>query len=107
MENRDRDKLGQNSSSSDKSELNRNAPSNIGNKGKSDSSVDFGKNIGRSEEWNEEPSRISDRGSSEMQGSGHSRMSSPSKGNGGGNVTSSSSKLSDDQGRGSQGGNRS
>jgi hypothetical protein len=57
MENRDRDKL------SDKSK-DKVSSSNL-DKSKSDSSADFGKNIGRSEDLNQEPSsRVGSQGSS-------------------------------------------
>ena len=48
MENRERDKMSPNQSSTDSEK-----------KDKSESSVVFGQNIGRSEEWNSEPSKRS------------------------------------------------
>ncbi len=54
MENRDRDNMRKNTPSGD---VNRSTSSNIGKK--SDSESSFGQNIGRSEDWNEEPSRSS------------------------------------------------
>lgn len=59
MENRERDKMSnEKSSSTSAGDINRSTSSNIG-KDKSDSSVDFGEKIGRSEEWDSEPSKRS------------------------------------------------
>jgi len=58
MENRDRDKMSKNTSSTPAGDVNRNTSSNIG-KDKSDSESDFGQSIGRSESWDSEPSRRS------------------------------------------------
>jgi hypothetical protein len=58
MENRDRDKMSKNSSSTPAGDVNRNTSSNIG-KEKSDSESSFGQGIGRSESWDSEPSRRS------------------------------------------------
>lgn len=58
MENReqDRDKLSRNSDSTDADDINRNKPVRKG-RVESDSNADFGENIGRSEKWDDEPSR--------------------------------------------------
>src|ERR1041384_5766434 len=48
MENRDRDKLSKNTGSTPAGDVNRSTSSNIG-QSKSDSSADFGKNVGRGE----------------------------------------------------------
>jgi hypothetical protein len=67
MEDRDRDKISKNTGSTS---------SNIGQK-KSDSSAEFGKKVGRSDDIEHEPSRRSDSGSSGMQSdSGRSSGSS-------------------------------
>ena len=62
MENRDRDKMSKNTSSTPAGDVNRNTSSNIG-KDKSDSESSFGQGIGRSESWDREPSRRSGSGS--------------------------------------------
>ena len=59
MENRDRDKMSQNSSSTSAGDVNRSTSSNIG-KEKSDSDLEFGRKIGQSESWDSEPSRNSE-----------------------------------------------
>lgn len=98
MDNRDRDKLNEN--------RDRSSQSNIG-KNKSDSSADFGKNIGRSEEITSEPSRRVGSEGSGMKSSGNSRSPNLDR-----DVSSSSSsgskgsEVSGDLGRGSQGGKR-
>jgi hypothetical protein len=56
MENRDRSKMSQNTTPTEGGDVNRNTSSNIG-KEKSDSSAEFGQNIGRSENPENEPSR--------------------------------------------------
>jgi len=58
MENReqDRDKLSRNSNSTDADDINRSKPERKG-RVEIDSNADFGKNIGRSEKWDDEPSR--------------------------------------------------
>ena len=66
MDNRERDKM-KNTSDSD---VNRNSSSRIG-KDKSDSSADFGQNIGKSENLNDEPNSRS--GSSSGYGSSGDR----------------------------------
>ena len=58
MENRDRDKMSKNSSSTPAGDVNRNTSSNIGEE-KDDSESSFGQSIGRSESWDSEPSRRS------------------------------------------------
>jgi hypothetical protein len=55
MENRDRDKVSRNWSSTEGGDVNRETSKNIGNQ-KDDSSSEFGQDIGRSEEWEKEPS---------------------------------------------------
>lgn len=55
MENRDRDKMSKNTSSTDAGDVNRNT--SIKDKKQSDSSADFGEKIGRSESIGNEPSR--------------------------------------------------
>ena len=68
MENRDRDKVSRNNSSSTPGgDVNRETSSRIGNRN-DDSSADFGQNIGRSENWENEPSRRSGSEDSGMQG---------------------------------------
>ena len=57
MENRDRDKVSRNNSNSTEAgDLNR-STSEKKNRNESDSNADFGQNIGRSENWGNEPSR--------------------------------------------------
>lgn len=56
MENRDRDKLSRNTTSTEAGNVNRQTSEDMG-KRKEESNVDFGKNIGRSEDLEEEPSR--------------------------------------------------
>lgn len=58
MENRDRDKMSRNTGSTEAGNLNRETSENIG-RSKDESSADFGKNIGRSEDLENEPSRRS------------------------------------------------
>jgi hypothetical protein len=89
MENRDHGKMNKNISST-------NTTSNIGKK--SDSRVDFGEKIGRSENLNNEPGgRLGSQGSSGMKGSsGNSRAGSSSDVS----SKSGSSKGSRDSGRG-------
>ena len=58
MENRERDKMSRNSSSTSAGDINRSTSSNSG-RDKSDSNADFGQNIGRSEKWDSEPSKRS------------------------------------------------
>ena len=74
MENRERDKVSRNTQSTSSGDVNRNTSSRIG-KEKSDSSADFGQNIGRSENLNEPSSRSSNSGSSGYESSGSSRSS--------------------------------
>lgn len=62
MENRERDKKSWNTESTSAGDVNRNTSSRIG-KDKSDSSADFGQNIGRSENLNEPNSRNVNSGS--------------------------------------------
>ena len=98
MDNRN-DKLNKNSDRSSQSEIGKN---------KSDSSADFGKNIGRSEEITSEPSRRVGSEGSGMKSSGKGR--SPNLDRDSDVSSSSGSKgsqdVSGDLGRGSQGGNR-
>lgn len=58
MENRDRDKMSESTSSTPAGDVNRKTSSNIGKKN-SDSESSFGQNIGRSENWDSEPSKNS------------------------------------------------
>jgi hypothetical protein len=76
MENRERDKISKNTESTSAGDVNRNTSSQIG-KSKSDSSADFGQNIGRSENLNEPNSRTGNSGSS-----GYESSSSPSRSSG-------------------------
>jgi hypothetical protein len=76
MENRDRDKVSRNNSSSTSGgDVNRETSSRIGNQN-DDSSADFGQNIGRSENRENEPSRRSGSEESGMQGESGSLGSS-------------------------------
>jgi len=79
MENRDRDKVSRNNTSStDAGELNRNTSSRSGSS-HSDSSAEFGQKIGRSENLSEPSSRTSgSSGSSGMQSGSSDRSSSNS-----------------------------
>ena len=76
MENRDRDKLSKNVKSTEAGDVNRSTSSSMEHS-KGDSQSNFGKNIGRSEDLSNEPSRRSGSvGSSGMQGdSGRSSQS--------------------------------
>jgi len=58
MENRDRDKLSRNKTSTPAGDVNRNTTSDIG-KSQSGTSAEFGQNIGRSEKPESEPNRRS------------------------------------------------
>ena len=58
MENRDRDKLSRNDRSTDSGDVNRSTSEKKG-RVSSDSNADFGQNIGRSENLENEPSRRS------------------------------------------------
>jgi len=78
MENRERDKMSRNTESTSAGDVNRNTSSQIG-KNKSDSSADFGQNIGRSENLNEPSSRTSNSGSSGYDSSSNPNRSSGSK----------------------------
>ena len=77
MNNRDRDKLSRNTSSTSAGDVNRETSSRKG-ESSSDSSASFGQNIGRSENWDREPSRRS--GSSDESSSSPSRSSSSGRG---------------------------
>jgi hypothetical protein len=69
MENRDRDKMSKNVGSTSAGDVNRSTSSNL-DKAKDESQSNFGKNIGRSEDISNEPSRRSGSvDSSGMQGS--------------------------------------
>lgn len=61
MENRDRDKMSKNTTSTPAGDVNRNTSSQQGQK-KSDSSADFGQKIGQSENLGNEPTRRPDSG---------------------------------------------
>jgi hypothetical protein len=74
MENRERDKMSKNTESTSAGDVNRNTSSQIG-KNKSDSSADFGQNIGRSENLNEPSSRTGGSVGSSGYGSSPSRSS--------------------------------
>ncbi|HEV7425337.1 MAG TPA: hypothetical protein VGQ46_03145 [Thermoanaerobaculia bacterium] len=74
MENRERDKMSRNTESTSAGDVNRNTSSQIG-KNKSDSSADFGQNIGRSENLNEPSSRTGSSVGSSGYGSSPSRSS--------------------------------
>jgi hypothetical protein len=58
MENRDRDKMSRRDSSTEAGDVNRSTSERKG-RVESDSNADFGQNIGRSENWDKEPSRRS------------------------------------------------
>lgn len=77
MENRERDKMSRNTESSSAGNVNRNTSSQIG-KNKSDSSADFGQNIGRSENLKEPNSRTGKSSGSSGYGSSSSSRSSGS-----------------------------
>src|SRR3954466_15395407 len=97
MENRERDKMSKNTESTSAGDVNRNTSSQIG-KNKSDSSADFGQNIGRSENLDEPSSRTG--GSVGSSGYG----SSPSRSSG---STSTGSESWDSKNSGSSGSNSS
>jgi len=78
MENRERDKMSKNTGSTSAGDVNRNTSSQIG-KDKSDSSAEFGQNVGRSENLNEPSSRTGkSSGSSGYDSSSSSRSSGSS-----------------------------
>src|SRR4051794_12589463 len=89
MENRDRDQMSRNNQSTPAGDVNRNTSSQIG-KDKSDSTAEFGQNVGRSENLNEPNSRGSKSGSSGY-GSSSGSNSSSSYGSGSGSSGSSGS----------------
>jgi hypothetical protein len=89
MDNRERDKMSRNTESTSAGDVNRNTSSQIG-KNKSDSSADFGQNIGRSENLNEPNSRTSNSGSS-----GYDSSSSPKRSSDQSSSESWDSKKSD------------
>lgn len=91
MENRDRDKMSKNTSSTPAGDVNRNTSSNIG-KQQSDSSADFGQNIGRSENLENEPSRRTGSSGSSGYESGSSDRSSSSQGDMGSSRSDSGSR---------------
>jgi hypothetical protein len=91
MENRERDKMSKNTESTSAGDVNRNTSSQIG-KNKSDSSADFGQNIGRSENLNEPNSRTGNVGSSGFESSSSPNRSSGSTPTG---SESSGSKMND------------
>jgi hypothetical protein len=103
MENRERDKMSKNTESTSAGDVNRNTSSQIG-KNKSDSSADFGQNIGRSENLNEPSSRTgssagsSGYGSSPSRSSGSTSTGSESWGNKSGSSGSSSGSNSSSSG---------
>jgi hypothetical protein len=94
MENRDRDKLNKNTGSTS---------SNIDKK-KSDSSADFGQNVGKSENLNNEPGRSGKQGQSGMQSGSKPRQSGSDYESG--SSSSGNSKVKSDNDLGSKGGNR-
>jgi trimeric autotransporter adhesin len=109
MENRDRDKMSKNVGSTSAGDVNRSTSSNL-DKSKNDSQSNFGKNIGRSEDLSNEPSRRSGSvGDSGMQGGmGRSSQGSSGLGSSGssseiGSSSSSDSSSSDGSSRGSSG----
>lgn len=73
MDNRERDKVSKNTQPTSGGDVNRNTSSQIG-KSKSDSSADFGQNIGRSENL-DEPNSRGNSGSSGYDSSSSSRSS--------------------------------
>ena len=77
MENRERDKLSKNTGSTSAGDVNRKMSSQIGTN-KSDSSADFGQNIGRSENLKEPSSRTDQSSGSSGYGSSSSSRSSGS-----------------------------
>lgn len=79
MENRDRDKMSRNINSTEAGKVNRET-SKRKSEQSDDSNVDFGKNIGRSEELNDEPGRRS--GSGSMSSTGNGRVGSTGIGKG-------------------------
>jgi len=81
MENRERDKISKNTEPTSAGDVNRNTSSQIG-KNKSDSSADFGQNIGSGENLNEPNSRTGNSGSSGFEGSKSPNRSSGSKSSG-------------------------
>ena len=93
MENRDRDKMSHNEKSSSTGNVNRSTSPDL-DRSKGDSQVDFGKNIGRSEDISSEPSRRS--GSVDSSGmKGSTGRSSSSKSD-----SESESGVSGDRNRG-------
>jgi hypothetical protein len=96
MDNRDRDKLSQGSSSTSAGKVNRETESRKGRESNSDSDASFGQNIGRSEKWNEEPNRrtgnSSDESSSSSSGSGYSSGSGRNSGSSGSSGSGSMSE---------------
>ena len=111
MENRERDKMSKNTESTSAGDVNRNTSSQIG-KNKSDSSADFGQNIGRSENLNEPSSRTggsvgsSGYGSSPSRSSGSTSTGSESWGNKSGSSGSNSSSSGSKSSSGSSSGSR-
>lgn len=93
MENRDRDKLSRNTSSTSAGDLNRKTSSKVGQE-KSDSSVEFGQKIGSSEGLGNESSRTSEGG----RWSGSSGSSGSSGMSGSEHVAKKSNRGSDDNG---------
>src|SRR4051794_2879602 len=98
MENRERDKMSKNTESTSAGDVNRNTSSQIG-KNKSDSSADFGQNIGRSENLNEPSSRTGSSAGSSGYGSSPSRSS--------GSTSTGSESWGNKSGSGSSGSNSS
>jgi len=82
MENRDRDKMSKNVSSTSTGDVNRSSSSKL-DKSKDESQSNFGKNIGRSEELSNEPSRrsgsVGSSGMKDSEGIGSSKSSSGSE----------------------------
>jgi hypothetical protein len=96
MENRERDKMSKNTGSTPAGDVNRNTSSQIG-KNKSDSSAEFGQNVGRSENLNEPSSRTgSSSGSSGYGSSGSSRT--PGSSSSGSSSTGSNSMGNEPRG---------
>src|SRR5436190_21081195 len=94
MENRERDQMSKNTQSTPVGDVNRNTSSQMG-KEKSDSSADFGQNIGRSENLNEPNSRGSKSGSEGWDSSSKSSSSGGYDSSSGSSGSSGSSKGSE------------
>jgi hypothetical protein len=105
MENRERDKMSKSTESTSAGDVNRNTSSQIG-KNKSDSSADFGQNIGRSENLNEPNSRTGNSGSSGYDTSSNPSRSSGDKSMGSESLDSKKSSSKNNDSSGSSSGSR-